>query len=136
MEDIKDFLSDREEIIFAYIYGSLARGQENKLSDIDIAIYIDQDKKPTSGPFGYRSELITDIQDLVERDVDLVILNDISLSLAFNVIKDGKLLFSKSKNKRVEFHESVMRRYLDFIPMFRVQESYLKERLAEGSYGR
>ncbi|AZO93469.1 nucleotidyltransferase domain-containing protein [Halocella sp. SP3-1] len=136
MERIKDFLYQREEIIFAYLYGSLARGTENKLSDIDLAVYINEKKKPESGTFGYRSGVITELQTLVERDIDLIILNDTPLLLAYNVLKDGKLLFEKSTKMRVNFHESIMSRYLDFLPLFKVQENYLKKRLAKGYFGR
>ncbi|MFW6230155.1 MAG: type VII toxin-antitoxin system MntA family adenylyltransferase antitoxin [Halanaerobium sp.] len=136
MEKIKNYLFKREEIIFAYLYGSMARETANRLSDIDIAIYIEKSKKPASGTFGYRSELIAELQSLVKREVDLIILNEISLSLAFNVLKEGKLLFTKSDKRRINFHESIMRRYLDFLPVFKVQEKYLKDKLVKGDFGR
>lgn len=136
INDIKDFLYNREEVVFAYLYGSMARGKENKLSDIDIAVYIDESKKPASGTFGYRSELITELQSLVKREVDLVILSEVSILLAVNILKNGKLLFTKSKKKRIEFHKNIMRKYLDFIPIYNLQEKYLKENLEEGRYGR
>lgn len=135
MESIKNYLYEREEIIFAYIFGSVARGRENKLSDLDIAVYIDEAKKPKSSSFGYRSDLITDIQPLSEREIDLIILNEVSISIAFSVLKDGKLLFAKSDEKRVEFHESVMRKYLDFLPMYKIQEEYLKNNIRKGDFG-
>lgn len=134
MDAISKHLYEREEIILAYVYGSLARGTENKMSDIDIAIYIDKDKKPDSGPFGYRSELITELESLVDREVDLVILNDVPQLLAFNVLKEGRLLFTKSEKKRVQLHDSIMKKYLDFLPARSVQEKYLKKRIA--NFGR
>jgi len=136
MEAVKKYLYDREEIIFAYLYGSLARGNENKLSDIDIALYIDTDNIPASGSFGYRSEIISELQSLIKREVDLIILNDVSLYLAFNVLKDGKLLFTKSAKERTVFHNSIMREYLDLKAMYRVQEDYLQKRLTKGQFGR
>ena len=52
---------------------------------------IDESKKPVSGTFGYRSELITELQSLVERELDLVILSEVSLLLAVNILKRRKL---------------------------------------------
>jgi len=135
MENIKNYLYSREEIIFAYIFGSVARGRENRLSDLDIAIYVDEAKKPKSSSFGYRSDLIADIQPLSKREIDLIILNEVSISIAFSVLKDGKLVFTKSDKKRVEFHESVMRKYLDFLPALKVQEKYLKDNIKKGKFG-
>ena len=49
---IVKYLRGKEEILFAYIFGSLARKTSNRLSDIDIAIYID-DKKIDNSKFRY-----------------------------------------------------------------------------------
>ena len=136
VRDIRDYLYNRNEVIFAYLYGSLAQGKENKLSDIDIAIYIEESKKPESGTFGYRSELITGLQTLSEREVDLVILNEVSLSLSVSILKNGKLLFTKSEKLRIGFHKDIMRKYLDFVPIYNLQEKYLKKDLEKGKYGR
>lgn len=136
MKKLKEYLYQRDEIIFAYLYGSFAKGSENILSDIDIAIYIDESKKPESGTFGYRSELITELQSFVDRDIDLIILNEVTNILAYNVLKDGKLLFTKSYKKRINFHEKVMKIYLDFLPTRNIQDQYLKESIENGKYGR
>lgn len=136
MQAIKDFLYKQEEIIFAYLYGSLAKKTDNKLSDIDLAIYIDENKKPPSSNFGYRSDLIYDLQKFSKKDIDLIILNEVSITLAFNVIKEGKLLFTKSKRIRTEFHDKTMNKYLDLLPLFKVQKNYLKSSIEEGKYGR
>ena len=136
IEKIKDLLYGRKEIIFAYLYGSMARKTDNQMSDIDLAIYLDKEHMPDSGPFGYRSELIVELQSGVNQEIDLVVLNDVSLSLKHNVLKDGKLIFCKSEEERVAFHAETMRKYLDFLPMIKVQEKYLDKRLKEERYGR
>lgn len=136
MKELKKYLSNRREIVFAYLYGSRARRTDGKLSDIDLAVYIDKQMKPASGVFGYKSELITELQSLLNKEVDLVVLNDVSVLLGYNVLRDGKLLYCRSETERVNFHDSTMRKYLDFVPMFKVQDYYLKQRLKEGRYGR
>ncbi|WP_041595758.1 nucleotidyltransferase domain-containing protein [Halanaerobium hydrogeniformans] len=42
IEKLKEILLKRKEIIFAYLFGSFAENKENSLSDIDLAVYIDQ----------------------------------------------------------------------------------------------
>lgn len=39
---LKNFFSQKPEIKFAYLFGSLARKKINKLSDIDLAVYINE----------------------------------------------------------------------------------------------
>jgi len=132
---LKDYLYQKDEIIFAYIYGSVARNQHTRLSDIDLAIYIDEDKKPAAGPFGYRSEIIAELQPLAGNDIDLIILNEASNLLAYNVFKEGRLLFNKDPDLRTTVHAKTVDKYLDFLPMLRVQEKYLNKRIEENRFG-
>jgi len=135
LKKLKDHLSQKDEIIFAYIYGSVARNQDTRLSDIDLAIYIDEDKKPAAGPFGYRSDLIAELQPLAGNDIDLIILNEASNLLAYNVFKEGSLLFNKDPDLRTRVQAKTVDKYLDFLPMLRVQEKYLNERIEQNRFG-
>ena len=38
---LAEFLSKQEQVRLAYIYGSTAKGKSGKLSDIDLAVYLD-----------------------------------------------------------------------------------------------
>ena len=105
------------------------------MSDIDLAVYIDHDKRPEAGPFGYRSELITELQPLAGNDIDLIILNEASNLLAYNVFKEGNLLFNKEPDLRTEVQAKIVDRYLDFLPMLKVQEKYLNERINDKRFG-
>ena len=135
LKKLKDHLYQKEEIIFAYIYGSVARDQDTRLSDIDLAVYIDEDKKPEAGPFGYRSDLITELQPLAGNDIDLIILNEAPNLLAYNVFKEGKLLFNKDPDLRTRVQARTVDKYLDFLPMLKVQERYLNERIDQDRFG-
>ncbi len=134
-EKLRQLLEKRREILFAYLFGSFARGTAGNLSDVDVAIFLDKGQIPGSGPYGYKSEMMVTLRQYTGKDVDLVILNDASTLLRFQVIKDGKLLLCRSEGDRLRFHEKSLREYLDFKPFFDVQRYYLKKRLAEGTFG-
>jgi predicted nucleotidyltransferase len=58
-------------------------------------------------------KLIVDLGDLLKtKNVDLVVLNDSPLLLAFNIIRDGIILKADEK-KRVNFETLTMSRYYD-----------------------
>ena len=135
LEQLKDHLYQKDEIIFAYIYGSVARNQDTRLSDIDLAIYIGEDKKPAAGPFGYRSDLIAELQPLAGNAIDLIILNEAPNLLAYHVFKEGNLLFNKDPDLRTRVHAKTVDKYLDFLPMLKVQEKYLNKRIEENRFG-
>lgn len=118
IKEIKDrvtkYFFTRPEIEVGYIFGSKAKGQENKLSDIDIAILIDEEKAPRSLPYGYKANILTVLMKVLETEkLDLVILNESPLFLCFRVIHDGLILYSKDEIKRIQFEVKIMSRYLD-----------------------
>lgn len=129
------FFEGRPEVVFAYLFGSLARGSAGRLSDVDIAIFIDPLCTSQPGAFGYRSDLSAELQSLLEREVDLIILNDAATTLKYRVLRDGSLVYCRSEKERQLFHEQTVARYLDFQPFLKVQSYYLHKRLAEGVYG-
>lgn len=128
---LSDFFQSKKEILFAYIFGSLAKGKTNSLSDIDIAVYIFKDLiRRKNSVYGYRASLLTDLLSLLRRnDIDLVILNDANLFLAYQVVNYGKCIYSKDEKNRILFHCRTIDRYLDFKPMLNPHFDMLKKRI-------
>lgn len=135
IKNLQDVLEPRKEIIFAYLFGSVAEETSNRLSDVDVAVYVNKKSMPVSGTFGYKSELLAETENVIKQKVDIVVLNEAPLFLAYNILKQGKLILCHDENERVDFHFCVMRDYLDFQPFLFVQNEYLKERLKNGSFG-
>ena len=109
-------LARKYKINTFYVFGSQATGKTTKLSDYDFAVLLD-DKVPAEKYGDYQIKIISELLRLVKSDhIDLVILNNkkISLLLKYNVIKDGKILFEKNKNKRVNLEVNILRRWLDW----------------------
>jgi len=134
-ERLREALIKREEIKFAYLFGSHARGKAHKFSDVDVAICLDEKHLPMSGPYGYRSDLLVTLRQQLRQPLDLVILNEASLALRFRVIRDGRMLFCRDSRACIRFHEKTLHAYLDFQPVIRLQKQYLLKRLAEGRFG-
>jgi len=40
---VKEFFADIQEIKFAYLFGSTVEGKETALSDVDVAVYLEED---------------------------------------------------------------------------------------------
>ena len=73
----------RGKVTKAGIFGSYARGEQNKKSDIDILVKIDKDV----GLIGF-IKLKMAIQKLLKRNVDLVEYDTIRPEIRENIIKD------------------------------------------------
>ena len=107
---IVDILRSREEVRFAYLFGSAARGRYGGLSDIDVAVYPDP-SLPEEGIDGVAIHLASELSFRDVR-VDLVVLNRANPRLAFEAIR-GRLLFSKDEGLRKEFVYRTLKGYLD-----------------------
>ena len=120
LDNIKTMLADyfqrQAEIEIAYIFGSIARGTESALSDIDIAILIDdQQINDDKFRYGYKAEILADLmKTLKTNNVDLVILNEANTLLRHRVLYHGKLIYSKNEKKRIEFQTNTIDKYIDF----------------------
>jgi len=113
---LADFFQRQAEIEIAYIFGSIARGTESALSDIDIAILIDdQQINEDKFRYGYKAEILADLMKILKtNNVDLVILNEANTLLRHRVLYHGRLIYSKNEKKRIEFQTNTIDKYIDF----------------------
>ncbi|MEM2136220.1 MAG: nucleotidyltransferase domain-containing protein [Candidatus Jordarchaeaceae archaeon] len=101
-----EMLKGREEILFAYIYGSFLEG---RFRDVDVAIYLDSERDVR-----YALNLEGELEECVGVPVDVRILNSASLPFKFRVISQGILLFSRDEGRRSNFESLTMAEYHDF----------------------
>ncbi len=109
-------LEGREEIMEAYLFGSRARRQAQPHSDIDVAVYIDEECAH-DGAWGYQSQLTTDLMvALGTNDVDVVVLNRASILLYHRVLRDGVRFLSRDLRATTNRAGQALSRYFDFLP--------------------
>jgi predicted nucleotidyltransferase len=109
------------EVIFAYLFGGLARGAPKPLSDVDIAVYLRDAAAAGSAKLSL-FESITNALGTIE--VDLVILNTAPISLVGRIIQGRKLLVDKEPFLRHRFESAKLREFFDF----RIREDAFQER--------
>ncbi|MDM7917885.1 MAG: nucleotidyltransferase domain-containing protein [Methanosarcina sp.] len=111
-QKLREFFSEFDNVTLAYLFGSTVRGESNCLSDIDIAVLLD-DTLLQKESFDLQLELISKLTEVLKTDdIDLVVLNDSPLLLTYNIIRDGIILKS-DEPLRVKFETKIMSRYLD-----------------------
>lgn len=97
---------------FAYIFGSSLTGSLHEESDIDIAAYIDA-ALPAAEHSRHLQALISPLAQALAvpaEALDLALLNRAPLLLQHVVITEGRVLYERDHNARVEFELSIMRR--------------------------
>jgi hypothetical protein len=129
-------LRDRLEVLEAYLFGSLARGEAQAHSDVDVAVYVDR-ALARDAPFGYAAELTGVLMAALGRnDVDVVILNDAPPLLYGRVLRDGVRLFSRDMRATTVREGQAMSRYCDFLPHLAKIDATHAARIARGDFGR
>jgi|Deesub1362B_J571_1020462.scaffolds.fasta_scaffold00053_75 hypothetical protein len=119
--EIAEVLERHSEILFAYLYGSAARGEAGKKSDVDIGIFVREDFEVNAF---YEIELAMEIErECGLRGVEVVILNKVlnkkPLRFLNQVLRYGKLIFSRDEKARIAFETYVTKAYIDFLPHYR-----------------
>ncbi len=124
LKEIAKILEKHEEILFAYLYGSIARGEANKKSDIDIGIFLKKDFK--SDPF-YEVKIAEEIENSLNlKNVEVIVLNGKPIRFLNQVLRYGKLIFSRDEKTRISFETYVTKSYIEFKKYY---EEYDKMRL-------
>ncbi len=116
IDSLKKVFENHEEILFAYLYGSVAREEAGKSSDIDIGIFIERNFRRH---VFYEIEIAKEIEEYTGlRNVEVVVLNNKSLRFLNQVLRHGKLIFSRDEKARILFETDVTKGYIDFKPYY------------------
>ncbi|MFZ3123478.1 MAG: nucleotidyltransferase domain-containing protein [Thermodesulfovibrionales bacterium] len=111
IQNLKNVLLQDDNIVFAYLFGGLTKGEVKDLSDIDIAVYL----KDTGNLAGYKLQLFDRLSNaLGTSELDLVILNTVSLSIAGRILQNKKLLIDKEPFRRHIYESVTLREFFDF----------------------
>jgi len=111
IKSITDTLS-KYPIVFAYLFGSQAKGQSTTISDVDLAVFIDR-RISRSERFDIRLRLTNDLSAIAGTKVDLIVMNDIPIQLAYEIIKYGKAILCKDRNAMIDAEIEILSKYLD-----------------------
>lgn len=120
-----DVLRDDPRVRLVYLFGSRARGEAAVDSDVDVAVLLDR-------RLSWEQERhLRAVTARAQPNLDLVVLNDAPSLLRREVVADGRCVFARDPREQAEFELVSLSRYLDFQPMRRVQQRYLRERVRE-----
>lgn len=117
-----------EEILVAYLYGSIVKGYGGKGSDIDVGLLL---KKNFEVEALYPVHIAGEIKEKcgVDQEVDVRILNNRPYRFLRQVIREGEVVVSTDERERVKFETFVIDRYLDFKPFYDQYDQKRRERL-------
>ncbi len=120
------------DIIAAYLFGSVAKGTAGALSDVDVAVLLD-DAVAGTDYFERRLQMMADLTAVTgSNQTDVIILNESPLTLQYAVLRDGLLLTCHDEEARARFTWQTIIRYLDYQPTLRRYEQAVLDRAGRG----
>ncbi|MFQ6003227.1 MAG: nucleotidyltransferase domain-containing protein [Candidatus Zixiibacteriota bacterium] len=126
---------NHKNIDLAYLFGSYATGKITPLSDVDVAVLLD-DRIDPKVYFDMQLDLSDQLSSYLKKEVEVVILNRADPRLTYQVIKYGEVVFEKGLNFKANFERKALNIYFDLKPMFDFYEKKLLERIKEGKFGK
>ena len=137
IEKITNFIKSKEDIRFAYVFGSFALANvsaksrtnveisslnKKNFNDIDMGIYLSKDS--TQDTLSLELELENELESILHIPIDVRIINYAPLSFQYNVIKTGILIVDNDTDFRVDFEGLTLKKYFDFVHL---RNEYLRE---------
>ena len=119
---IKSLLTNRDEVMFAYLHGSFQN--KTNFGDVDVALYLTG--VPEKGFLQYELDFEQEMEAVIKLPVDIRVLNNAPPSFKYSAIKNGIRLVDSDEDARVEFETTTFKLYFDFLPY---RQQYLREAL-------
>lgn len=93
---LKKYFQEENNVLMAFVFGSYAKGKAMRESDFDIAVYLNpkleqKEKEKTE------DRIWSKVSRIIEKEVDLVCLNQAPATLVSSVLKSGILLVIKDR---------------------------------------
>jgi len=111
-------------VLFAYLYGSHAKGTAHPFSDVDIAIYTELNDLDAVYSLEMNLGLALDARLKHTISTDVRSLTLLPIAVAGEAVTFGRLIYSVDEAARVDFEVHARKRYFDFRPV--LQDYYRK----------
>ncbi len=116
-------------ISLIYLFGSSIIGTQREESDIDIGVVFEKPEGIKNTMILFEELYQSLSQDFPDRDLDIVFLDFAPLTLQFEVVTTGKVIYRVSRELEYDYKEKIIKEYIDFKPLLDVQDQILLERI-------
>jgi uncharacterized protein len=121
------FAASGEDIAAAWLFGSVARGDARRGSDVDVAVLYPVRPPPTLAAIPARLE--AELSRVLGARAQVVVLNGAPIDLVHRVLRDGIILSEPNASARIAFEVDARNRYWDMLPILREYRRLAEPRL-------
>jgi uncharacterized protein len=111
------FSAQPQDLVAVYLFGSVARQASRGTSDVDIGLLYREAPPPTlCGP---TARVEDELEGILGRQVEAVVLNNAPVDLVHRVLRDGEVVYQGDRSARIRFEVAARREYFDLLPVLR-----------------
>jgi predicted nucleotidyltransferase len=99
------------DVVFAYLFGTAARGPLQPLSDVDVAVFLDE--RVDAGAGG-RAVFQVVSAHLKTDEVDVIVLNTAPVAVVGRILAGRHVLCDRDPFRRQRFESRALREFCDF----------------------
>jgi len=101
IEKISLYFDQRSEVIAVYLFGSYAKGRQERDSDIDLAILLNRDDRPRQNEL--RRQYIVALSHILRKDLHIVIISSIDEGMLAQIFKYGQCIINHNPHVLAHF---------------------------------
>ena len=98
-------------VVFAYVFGGVGTGRPTPLSDVDVAVYLEEGVDPPEARLDLMGKITA---HLATDEVDVVVLNNAPTALLGRVLATRRVLLDRNPFVRHRFESRALRESFDF----------------------
>lgn len=130
-DKLSNYFKKAKHVEAVYLFGSQASQKSSPRSDIDIGVILGR-KFPEENYFEARLKWMGELSSLLNREADVVIVNEASSVLAYQVLRYGRRIYERfHRDHSVEV--KALMEYFDFLPYRRRCEQAMVEHIRRAS---
>ena len=117
------------DIQAVYLFGSVAGGNANSQSDIDLAILPRASSLRTK-----KLDILADLTRYGFNNVDIVFLDIRDIVVRFEAVRQNRLIYCAQDFDAGSFFSLTIRQYFDFLPYLKIQREAYKQRILQNGH--
>jgi len=107
IEELRNYFTQRDEVLMAFLFGSCSKGHAGLDSDVDVAVYLKLDETALPEEEAQRfskttQDIWTNLERMIGREVDLVVLNEAAPTVVVSALQ-GLALTIKDRGFYLDF---------------------------------
>jgi len=106
LETLGETLARCPAVVFGYVFGGVASGRFGPLSDVDVAVYLDDGADPVDAPLATIGAVT---KHLGTDELDLVVLNRAPTALVGRILWTRRVIYDRDPFRRHRFESHALR---------------------------